>query len=174
MNQGVVSVSHTEPGGLPRIADALAAAGPGVTVVLQPGIYHEELRIIGDVTLAAEDGPGTVTLRAPDGVAVFVGAGAVTLRSVTIVGGNETFPAIQVNGGSLTMMDCDLRAEGLVGLHARGCRLDVRDCVVENGSGAGLLLEQGMTGTVRSTTVRDTAGPGIVIATGAEPQIVGC
>ncbi|MEV6810728.1 hypothetical protein [Micromonospora sp. NPDC051296] len=51
MNQAVVSVSHNEPGGLPRIGDALAVAGAGTTVMLQPGVYEEELRLIGDVTI---------------------------------------------------------------------------------------------------------------------------
>ncbi|MET7424477.1 right-handed parallel beta-helix repeat-containing protein, partial [Dactylosporangium sp. NPDC005555] len=174
MNQRVVSVSRTEPDGLPRIADALAVAGPGATIVLQPGVYREELRLIGDVTLTAEDGPGTVTLRAPDGVAVFVGGGAVTLRGITIAGGSDTYPAIQVSGGELTMVDCELRADGLVGLHVRGSHVEVRNCVVESRSGAGLLLEQGMTGTFRSSTVRDCGGPGIVIATGADPQLIDC
>ncbi|WP_238014647.1 AAA family ATPase [Dactylosporangium sp. AC04546] len=174
MSSSVVSVSHTEPGGMPRIADALAVAGPGTTVMLQPGTYHEELRLIGDVTLAAEDGLGSVVLRAPDGVAVFVGAGTVTLRGIIVVGGSESFPAIQVNGGSLRMSDCELRADGVVGLHARDGRIDLHDCVVENASGAGLLLEQGTTGTVRATTVREVGGAGIVVASGADPEFADC
>ncbi|MFI6133946.1 right-handed parallel beta-helix repeat-containing protein [Micromonospora sp. NPDC051141] len=174
MSSSVVSVSHTEPGGLPRIADALAVAGPGTTIVLQPGIYHEELRIVGDVTLAAEDGPGTVTLQAPDAVALFVGAGRVELRGITVVGGGDRFPAVQVTGGSLRMSDCELTADGLVALHAGDSRLDLHNCVVRNAAGAGLLLESGMTGTVRASTVRDVGGAGVVISSGADPELVDC
>ncbi|MFI2710477.1 AAA family ATPase [Micromonospora sp. NPDC018662] len=174
MSSQVVSVSHSEPGGLPRIADALAVAGPGTTIVLQPGTYHEELRIIGDVTLAAEDGPGTVTLQAPEAVALFVGAGRVELRGITVVGGGDRFPAVQVTGGSLRMSDCELRADGLVALHAGDSRLDLDTCVVGNAAGAGLLLEGGMTGTIRATTVRDVGGAAMVISSGADPEFVDC
>jgi SpoVK/Ycf46/Vps4 family AAA+-type ATPase len=174
MSSTVVSVSHTEPGGLPRIADALAVAGPGTTIVLQPGTYREELRIVGDVTLAAEDGPGTVTLRAPDAVALFVGAGRVELRGITVVGGGDRFPAVQVTGGSLRLSDCELAADGVVAVHAGDSRLDLDSCEVRNAGGAGLLLENGMTGTIRATTVRDVAGAAAVISSGADPELVDC
>ncbi|PZG14120.1 sporulation protein [Micromonospora craterilacus] len=176
MNQAVVSVSHNEPGGLPRIGDALAVAGAGTTVMLQPGVYEEELRLVGDVTLVAEDGPGTVTLRAPKAVAVFVGAGTVTLRGIVVVGGGPDFPAVQAIGGLLRMIDCEVRADGLVGLHVRGrgSRLDLQNCVLRNESGAGALLEGAMTGTIRGTTVRDVGSAGVVVTTDADPQIVDC
>ncbi|WP_433531813.1 AAA family ATPase [Micromonospora sp. CA-263727] len=174
MNQAVVSVSHNEPGGLPRIGDALAVAGVGTTIMLQPGVYEEELRIIGDVTFVAEDGPGTVTLRAPRALAVFVGAGTVTLRGIVVVGGGPEFPAVQVTGGTLRMIDCEVRADGLVGLHARGSDLDLQNCVLRNVSGAGALFEGGTTGTIRATTVRDVGGAGVVLASDADPRIVDC
>jgi hypothetical protein len=71
VTQHMVSVSRSDPSCMPKISDALEVAGPGATIVVQPGFYREQLRLTGDVTLVAEDGRGTVTLQGLDGVAVF-------------------------------------------------------------------------------------------------------
>ena len=174
MSQHMVSVSHGDPGVLPRIADAIALAGTGGTVVLQPGTYREELRLTGDVSLMAEDGRGTVTLEAPNGLAVFSSGATVQLRGLTITGGSDSFPAVQIGSGHLRMTECDVRANGVVAVHATVGRLDMHRCVVENPYGAGLLLDKDAAGTITDTVIRDIAGAAIVIAGGADPEFRGC
>ena len=170
----VVSVSQDDPGGMPRISDALAAAGPGATIVIQPGEYREELRLGYDATLVAEEGRGTVTVRAPDGIAVFSAGASVTLRGITVVGGSDKFPAVQAGAGRLRMVECDVRAEGVVAVHAAGARLELSDCTVENSGGAGLLLERNAAGRLSATHVRNVASTGVVITSGADPELHGC
>ncbi|MGH3750999.1 MAG: hypothetical protein ACRDT8_26800, partial [Micromonosporaceae bacterium] len=126
-----MSVSQSDPGGVPRISDALAIAGPRATIVIQPGDYREELRLTSDTTLVAEEGRGTVTLRAHAGLAVFSGGASVTLRGITIVGGSEKYPAVQVGAGRLRLVECDVRCEGVLAVHATGAaRLELSDCTV--------------------------------------------
>src|SRR5262249_40416885 len=174
MRQRMVSVSPDDPGVLPTIADAIAVAGPGATIVVQPGVYREQLRLTGDVSLVAEEGRGTVVLEAPDGVAVFSAGGTVRLRGFKVAGGNEQFPAVQVGSGTLQMAECEVRAEGVVAVHANAGRLDMHDCVVENPAGAGLLVERGATGAITGTVIRDIAGAGAVIAAGSDPELRRC
>ncbi|WP_329110954.1 AAA family ATPase [Micromonospora sp. NBC_01699] len=174
MSQDMLSVSQHDPSCPSRISDALAAAGPGATIVVQPGTYREQLRFTGDVTLVAEDGRGTVTLQADGGVAVFVGGGSATLRGVAVIGGSDSFPAVQIGGGTLRMTGCDVRAEGIVAVHAVAGRLELDDCAVTNPAGAGFLIEQQGGGTVGNTTIGDIGGAAIVIAGGADPEFVGC
>ncbi|MFK3979274.1 AAA family ATPase [Micromonospora sp. NPDC050397] len=174
MNQGMLSVSQSDPTCPSRISDALAAAAPGATIVVQPGVYREQLRLGGDVTVVAEDGRGTVTLQGVDGVAVFVSGGTVTLRGLTIGGGSDRFPAVQLGGGALRMSGCDIRAEAIVAVHAVAGRLELDDCVVTNPSGAGFLVEQQGGGTVGRTGIRDIGGAAIVIAGGADPEFLDC
>jgi PPM family protein phosphatase len=56
------------PGAFASIAAALAAARPGDTVRLEPGVYEERIVVPGGVDLVARV-PGTVTIRRPAGSA---------------------------------------------------------------------------------------------------------
>ncbi|WP_326557890.1 AAA family ATPase [Micromonospora sp. NBC_01796] len=174
MSQDMLSVSQHDPTCPSRISDALAAAAPGATIVVQPGTYREQLRLTGDVTLVAEDGRGTVTVQADGGVAVFVGGGSATMRGLAVTGGSDRFPAVQLGGGTLRMTGCDVRADGIVAVHAVAGRLEMDDCAVTNPTGAGFLVEQQGAGTIGNTAITDIGGAAIVIAAGADPEFLGC
>ncbi|MFI7604246.1 right-handed parallel beta-helix repeat-containing protein [Micromonospora sp. NPDC049366] len=170
----MLSVSETEPGCMPSITAALEHAVPGAMIVVQPGTYHEQLRLTRDVTVVAEDGPGTVTIDGGDGVALFVGAGNVTLRGLSVRGGSANLPALQVGRGTLNATDCTVAGQGIVAVHVPGGRVELRDCRVSSPSGAGFLFERNGGGTVSATTIRETEGAGVVIVGGADPVLRGC
>ncbi|MGC4747306.1 right-handed parallel beta-helix repeat-containing protein [Micromonospora sp. DT201] len=174
MIKSMLSVSQTEPGCLPTITAALAAAAPGATVVVQPGTYPEQLRLAGNVTVVAEDGPGTVTIDGGDGVAVFIAGGNVTLHGLTVRGGGTNLPAMQIGRGTLQAAECTVTGHGIVAVHVPGGRLEMRDCEVSNPGGAGLMFDGGAAGTVTGTMVRDTSSAGAVIMGGADPVLRGC
>ncbi|MFI7434864.1 cytochrome P450 [Micromonospora haikouensis] len=169
----MLSVSETEPGCLPSISAALAAAGRIAMIVVRPGTYREQVRLTGDVTVVAEDGPGTVTLDGGDGVAVLVDGGEVALHGLTVRGGSPTRPAVQVVGGTLRATGCAITGRGAVAVHVPGGQVDLRDCQVGNPSGGGFLFARGGAGTVSATTVRG-ASSGVVIVDGADPVLRGC
>ncbi len=173
MTQRILSVSHDDPAGLPRIADAIAAAGPGSTIVVQPGVYYERLSLTGDVALVAEDGRGTVTLRGVGGVAVLAAGPAVSLQGITVAGGSDEYPAIQVSSGRLSMEACDIEGAGVVAVHAVGARLDMLGCTVRNPHGVGLYFDQRATGVLAEVSVLETDGAAVVIAGEADPSIRG-
>jgi SpoVK/Ycf46/Vps4 family AAA+-type ATPase len=170
----MLSVSETEPGCLPTIAAALAAAAPGATIVVQPGTYREQLWVTGDVTVIAEEGRGTVTIDGGNGVAVFAAGGVATLRGLTLRGGAADLPAVQIARGALRAADCEIAADGIVAVHVPGGQLEMRDCVVSNPGGAGFLIEKGGAGTVTATTIRHVASAAIVITGGADPVFRHC
>jgi SpoVK/Ycf46/Vps4 family AAA+-type ATPase len=173
MSARILSVSRDDPAGMPRIADAVAAAGPGATIVIQPGVYDEQLKLTGDVALVAEDGRGTVTIRAHDGVAVFA-AGSVSLRGITVRGGNPEYPAIQVGGGTLQLAECDVHAAGVLAIHVPAGQLDAHDCTATNSAGAGIYFDNGATGTLSEVTVQRTTGAAVIIAGRADPVLKAC
>ncbi|MFJ8690772.1 AAA family ATPase [Micromonospora wenchangensis] len=173
MNSTVMAVSQTEPGCPPTIADALAVAPAGATVVVQPGVYREQIQLGGDVTLIAEEGPGTVTIDGGDGVVLHVGAGEVTLHGIELLGGGGHMPAVQVGGGRLDLTRCGVQAGGVVAVHVPRGVLSMRDCRVGNPAGAGLLFERAGTGEVVRTTVAGI-GTVAVAVTGGDPVLRGC
>ncbi|MGW0436576.1 right-handed parallel beta-helix repeat-containing protein [Micromonospora sp. NPDC003197] len=174
MSIGMLLVSQTDPGHLSTIEEAVRAAAPGATVIVQPGTYRERLRLTRDVVVVAEDGPGTVVIDADHGVAVFAARGTATLRGVTVRGGGANLPAIQVGQGDLRLTDCEVVGQGIVALHVPGGRIELRDCQVNNPAGAGFLIEKDATGEVVRTTVRDVGSAAIVISGGADPVFRDC
>ncbi|WP_327000703.1 AAA family ATPase [Dactylosporangium sp. NBC_01737] len=174
MGFDVLTVARDDAGCLPSIAHALAQAGPGATIAIQPGTYREPLVFATDVTLIPEEGPGTVTIVATGGVGVFVRGGACVLRDIALRGGTESFPVVQVAAGSLTLHDCTVDAAGVVAVHVRGGRLEMHAGTVSNSGGAGLLAEGTAAGTLTGVTFTGIAGNAVVITEQADPRLVGC
>ena len=165
MSELFLSVSQTEPGCLPSIAMALAQAGPGATIMVQPGVYRESLTLSGDVILVAEDGAGTVTVDGGDGAAMLVN-GTATLRGITIAGGSDQLPAVQVRTGTLALSSCEVTGRGVVALHVPSGTLSADGSTVTNPDGAGVLVETG--GVVRMTgsTIRGIGSAALAVAGG--------
>jgi SpoVK/Ycf46/Vps4 family AAA+-type ATPase len=174
MSQGVLTVSQTEPGCYPSISAALAVAGAGATVVVQPGTYRERLRLGASVILVAEDGRGTVTVDGGDEVAAFVSGGTTTLRGFVLTGGSPQFPAVQLAGGVLALTQCDINAHGVVAVHARSGLLGLRDCLVTSPDGAGVLIEGPAGGRIETSTIRDIATTAVLLTGIGDPVLSGC
>ncbi|WP_301549423.1 right-handed parallel beta-helix repeat-containing protein [Catellatospora citrea] len=145
-----------------------------MTIAVHPGTYHEDLVLYQDVILVAEEGRGTVVVQAVDGVAILVKGGTPTVRGLTLSGGNERFPAIQVGDGTLNLHDCEVSAQAIVAIHGAGGQLRIRDCKITNPVGAGFLVEGGCGGTVTNTVIRDIGTSAVVIADGADPVFRAC
>src|ERR1700722_8201762 len=99
----VVHVAAKGRGAHRTIADALRAAGPGDTVLVAPGEYRENVRLLRRVALLAEHGPGTVVLLpGPDGPVLTVEASDCAVHGFTLRGADPGQPAISVaDGGGL-------------------------------------------------------------------------
>src|SRR4051794_16400702 len=117
MSAGLLFVSATDPDGRTGIGRALSEAAPGATITVRPGVYREELVLTGDVTVVAEEGPGTVVIDTSAGAGLLVASGRVRLRDIEIRGGHAQMPSIQVTGGSLFLEGCDVRCTGVVAVH---------------------------------------------------------
>ncbi|WP_165986072.1 right-handed parallel beta-helix repeat-containing protein [Streptomyces sp. YIM 98790] len=94
------------------IARALAAAPPGavVAVLVAPGAYDETLVLDRRITLCAEEGPGTVTVRAPAGAAgpvLTVAAPGCLVAGLVLHGADPGEPVLRVtDAAGLLMEDC--------------------------------------------------------------------
>ncbi|WP_432838009.1 AAA family ATPase [Dactylosporangium sp. CA-092794] len=168
MTHQLLSVSLTDQNCFPSISAALARVAPGGTVVVQPGTYHEQLRLATGVTVMAEEGPGTVIVDGGAGVAVFAVGGTARLDGLTIRGGDPEMPAVQVAAGSVQFARCEVHGGGIVAIHAADGQLDIDGCVITNGAGAGLLVQGVARVTVARTHLRDIATAGVVLTAAVE------
>ncbi len=128
----------------PSLAEAVAAAEDGDTVLLAPGSYAESVTLEGrQLTLAAADGAHTALLTDPDG-----GETVLTLRGGEVVLEglyfrlSETRAAVLEDGASLVIRSSRVRAGSVHGngaaLHAAaGTSLVVDQSVLTGGAATG-------------------------------------
>jgi T1SS-143 domain-containing protein len=189
--------------GFATISDAVAFAatltGP-VTILIAPGIYHEQVTIDGlsNLTLQSVNGPGTVTIEAPAGALAVTGHSDhwnSDVRAVVTVsnGSNVNINGITIDGdyaGDRTPGSNGDQITGIAYLHASG---SIDHVVTEQTSnspggglfglqhGAGILADNG-TGTQQSltisnSTVQDFQKTGILIWNAAvdihDNQVIG-
>ncbi|HEV2089082.1 MAG TPA: right-handed parallel beta-helix repeat-containing protein, partial [Cryptosporangiaceae bacterium] len=168
-----LQVSPERHGAYPTIGDALAAAPRGAVVIVAPGAYIESLDLTGFVvTIAAGDG-GEVIVTGGNRYAPTLASrdGNLTLRGITIRAADA--PAVLVEGGELTMEHCMVSAGFGAGIRlADGAGFTITDCSV-TGAQQGIVIEDA-SGTIDTSTVRDSVDDGIVIRLGADPTLRNC
>jgi Holliday junction resolvasome RuvABC ATP-dependent DNA helicase subunit len=157
----VLTVTATGRGSL---AESVATAPAGATVVLSAGSYRGPLVLDRSLTLAAEDGPGSVRLHVPSGPALVVLDGAVTVSGLTVRSSGEE-PAVAVSGGHLDLVECTVEAAAWTACHVGGGRLSLRDCEVTNDAGAGVVVTSPDGATLESSRLHGI-GSSALVATG--------
>jgi len=120
-----------------RIAAALAASRPGMTIALAPGSYAEAVVLPDGISLRGACAAETTIAGPPTGVVVDL-VGSASVAGLSIVGGQT---ALRAGSGR----------QSLRGLWITGATVE------------GLLLGPGAQTTVRDLAVRDLAGSGLVV-----------
>ncbi|MGW0858481.1 right-handed parallel beta-helix repeat-containing protein [Streptomyces sp. NPDC002690] len=174
------------------IAAALRAAAPGAVVSVQPGVYPETLVLSGDVSIVAEQGPGTVRLAGGRGIPLTVTGGRVRVGGLVLHGPGDRTAGVRVTGGEAEFTDCEvsggaLEVSGDAAPVLRGCRvhgtgtaagvrLSGRSTTTLAGlgvEGAGLLVEGEATVTGHGLTVADAPGDAVRLREGAGGELTG-
>ena len=170
----IITVSAQNDGATTDLARAVATAPVGATVAVRPGRYRATVLAEQDVTLVAEEGLGTVILEAPAAsAALFTRGGRVTLRGISLIGGDESLPLVQVGAGVLCLEDCTVTASGVAAVHAAGGELELTRCKVSNSAGAGVVIESGH-GMVSGVSIGPIEGNGVVVTGQAGPRLTDC
>ena len=141
------------------ITAAIVAASNGDEIVIEPGLYPENLVITGkNITLRRSDTPGEVIIFGQNiGRVVEIISSNVTLRGLTITGGRAA-------------NDAGIRAE-------TPSILTVEDCLIENNTATNVTagLYAGRSLTMRNTIVRNNTSPtfaGGITLKGPGPHLI--
>lgn len=146
------------------ITAAIANAAGGDEIVIQPGLYAENLLITGKDLTLRNAGGGAVTV---------FGQNLNKCLRVTGAGTDVVLEGLTFSSGFSTTPGAGVAVE-------IGTTAQITDCVIENshttGSGGGLYMSGG--GTVTNTIIRtnsaDAAGGGIHIAGTLAKAFIGC
>ncbi len=173
--RAVLAVSPTDAGCYRTIGDAVAAAGAGDVISIQPGTYTESVVLDRDVTLSAAGTRGRVWIDGRAGPAILLVADAATVSGIAVRHADPDTPAVDVRGGRLRLDECTVEAESASALYVRaGAAVVARACVLSNTAGAGAVFIDGAGGDLEGCTFRRIRTAAIVLRTGADPRIVDC
>ncbi len=166
MTRQKLLVASDRAGAHPTIAAALHEARDGALISIAPGVYRERLVVDRVVTLAAEQGSGTVRIDAgAEGSALTVDADAVQLSGLTLVGGDERAPVVEVRRGEAALDGCEVGGAAWTALLAYGAGiLALRGCRVGNRTGAGLVVTSQGANVVEQSAFEDVGSSAIVVA----------
>ncbi|WP_410813452.1 right-handed parallel beta-helix repeat-containing protein [Micromonospora sp. 067-2] len=198
MNSKRILVSRTAAGSCRSIREALQRAEPGALITVTPGHYPENLVLDKVVTVAAEEGPGTVKISAASGPVVVLTAESAALNALTIEALDADSPAVAFEAGQLAVTECELTAAAWATVFVLGrAALTMRGSRVTNQAGAGVvvtaatgsvlddcrLVQLGTSGVVvgesgvlrmRASTVQGAGGNGVCLNGRASVDLEDC
>ncbi|MDH6136460.1 hypothetical protein P3T37_005888 [Kitasatospora sp. MAA4] len=158
------------------LAEALAAAEPGDTLTLRPGVFRENVVLDKPVTLQPAEGPGTVRLDPPSGVTLTITA-AATVRDLLIEGYDSSAAAVLVTGPEATarLTGCRVDTHSAVGIEVDD-RADpvLSGCTVANPAGLGLRLRGGASAAFEECEVSAAGQAGLAVLEGASARLTRC
>ena len=173
--RSILNVSATAPDSYRTIGDAVAAAGHGDVISVQPGTYLESVVLHREITLSAAGAAGGVRIESRDAPAIRIAGESATLSGVVIRHRGEQTSAVDVPTGRLRMDECTVEADSAAALYAHGAaEVNARGCEFTNPSGAGVIFVEGAEGSLTDCTLRNVKASAVVIRTSANPQLVAC
>ncbi|MDG4833914.1 right-handed parallel beta-helix repeat-containing protein [Solwaraspora sp. WMMD1047] len=188
----VVRVSPGQRGAAQSVAAGLRAASDGQTVLVAPGLYHEELFVDSAVRLRAERGPGSVSLVSRTPVRI---TAAATLIDLTLAGAEPAEPLLRIEDGGAELVgcglhggrvevtgqarpvlrDCRLTGARLAGLYATGNAVVLLErCVVTDVDGIGVVAGESAQTTLRDTWIDSVTGSGVRARGTARIELARC
>ncbi|WP_441248727.1 right-handed parallel beta-helix repeat-containing protein [Kitasatospora sp. McL0602] len=155
------------------LREALAAAEPGDTVTIRPGVFRENLLLDKAVTLQPAEGPGSVRLDPPSGVPLTVTAAAV-VRGLVIEGSESSAPAVLVTGpgAAAELSGCRVETRSAVGVEiAEQATATLRGCEISNPAGLGIRLRARAAAVIEDCEVLDSGQAGLAVLGGATARV---
>ncbi|MGW4995460.1 right-handed parallel beta-helix repeat-containing protein [Streptomyces mirabilis] len=175
MSRRVLLVAPDRPGAYRSIAQALAEAHDGALITVAAGQYEERLDITRAVTLAAENGAGSVRIHSASGSTVVVDAEAVQLSGLALSGADQEAPVLDVRRGQAALDGCHVSGEAWTTVLAwQTGTLAVRGCQVTNPRGAGVVVTSTGANALERSEITDVGSSAVVVAEHGQLSVREC
>lgn len=165
------------PDEIPTIAQALEQALPGDTVLVNPGIYRESLRMREGVTLRGAGNDQVFVRGGGSGRPVLLvqecPTGTIEAISFVFEGSGQDYVGWVIDS-SVNVADCVFRDGPLAGLEIRGELSEpvIRRCRVTGNGESGIVVLKNAGGVIESCEVSHNGLHGIAVAEGAQPDLI--
>eukprot|EP00741_Cyanophora_paradoxa_P010741 tig00020538_g10383.t1 len=164
-------------GGFSRISNALKAANPGDTVVIEPGIYEEhivldkELRIVGG---GPDEHAVVIEAQGHPALACHAGAAAVENLTLSMASGRDGLSTVEITKGRVRISRCAIRCphRGAAAISAsRLAEPTIEFCTIRECVNAGVIIDREITALLQDCRLDAIAGDGIIIHPATTAQV---
>jgi len=175
-----VTVSILGRGHYSRISAALAAAGPGTRILVEPGLYRESLVIDKPVEIIGDGNRTDIVVSSDSGPCLRMKADYALVQGISFRGtgrrGAEGIPAVDIGCGKLTMEDCEIvcSSSDCIVIHGNGTDPVIRRCVIHDGRRSGVRVTDSGRGTIEECDIWGNEYPGVAISQSGHPIISKC
>ncbi len=147
-------------GDFSTIAAAVEAAWASARIRVRPGVYRETILLTKNIEIIADGPPGSVVVESADGPCLRQRLGSQVAQGLTLRSAGQ--PAVQLDGGALTLEDCQMTAAQADGIAASGkeARLRLRRSRLHGGGGHGLTATDGAQIELEECDIVNQAGDG--------------
>lgn len=173
------STSLTVPDNYRTIQAAIDAAGPGETVRVRPGIYHESVHIDKNVSLQGVDRDGVIIQSndaAVSTLSIRNGQG-LSIESITFLGakgGNpdKSAPVVNLVATNAAIRNCTVQSGAATGVYMHSASGSVSNCLVSGNGTSGIVV----TGRSKDVTLtgnqcNNNGGSGIYFSNGGNATV---
>ncbi|MFY1635514.1 right-handed parallel beta-helix repeat-containing protein [Solwaraspora sp. WMMB335] len=175
MSQRRITVSQSAGSGYRTLGEAMRVAVDGSVITVQSGSYSENLVLTKIVTIAAQDGPGTVRITPQSGIPVVLAAESAALSGLTIIAADSDSPALAVTAGQLSVTECELAASAWAAVFVRDQgSLTMRGSRVTNQAGAGVVVTSAAGSMLDDCRVEQLGTSGVVVAEHGDLRVRAC
>jgi predicted Ser/Thr protein kinase len=172
-------IVDAENGDATTIAEALARARDGATILVRPGLYPESLVVERPVDIVgiAENGQLAV-IQPGDGHCIRVTSASrlsgLVLRGPERSEGAAALPCLDIAAGRVSVENSEIAASSGPAVMVRdGAEAKLSDSVVSGSGAAGIMLTSGAKAEISGGEIRKSAKSGIVARGGADITVDG-
>ncbi len=125
-------------GDFATISEAIRSARTGARILIRPGVYRETVVLTKNIELVADGPVGSVVIAPQDAPCLRQSLGSQVVRGLTLQ--SHHAPAVQLNGGALTIEDSQITADSSDSVTMKGTetRLVMRRSRLHDGPGHGI------------------------------------
>lgn len=178
----MITVSPEQGKGDTRsINEAIDTAKPHAQILVQPGVYEEQITINKPVDIVGVGDRSRIViesqvpcLQIEHDVVVLSN---LTIRGKTSLGTKDNpIPAIRILNAQPTIRECDITSESpiCVGILGYGANPELLNCRIHGSGGRGILLQDDAQGLIENSRITDNASTGVAIIRKANARVKGC
>ncbi len=164
------------------VSEAIKHARPHDTIQIQPGLYEEGLVIDKPLKINGDGPREQIVIQSRDAPIISVQADEIQVSNLTLRGlrsqaeDQKTLSAVDISGSQFVLDQCDVTSEYDVSIAIRSSAVQtlIHYCEVHNGTGSGILVDEGAQGTIAGCDIHHHGRPNIVLAPKSAPTLREC